>query len=166
MGSITLWIYNGVIYSKGRVLIFTYGMQNVTSSIVYMNIICIDQLLFRASFWYFALFWIAHDFKTFVNQNALSCKHVSSFYTYCDYRTSFLIYVTLTLKVAMPSQSDVTALPIWRIQKLSFFLTKYTTVQLTRKVYFISIDRYFFLFIIVMIFFWFGSRWVENLRWK
>ena len=48
--------------------------------------------------------------------------------------------------VAMPSQSDVTALPIWRIQKLSFFLLKYTTVQLTRKVYFISIDRYFFSF--------------------
>ena len=45
------------------------------------------------------------------------------------------------LILAMPSQSDVTSLPIWRIQKRSFFLLKYTTVQLTRNVYFISIDR-------------------------
>ena len=68
--------------------------------------------------------------------------------------------------LAMPSQSDVTALPIWRIQKRSSFLLKYMTIQLTRKVHFISVDRYFFLFNIVIIFFWFGSRWVENLRWK
>ena len=68
-----------------------------TSVILYMNIICIAQLLFDASFEIYTFLVRLQDVIKIVNQNALSCKHVSII-LYRENMTSFLNYVTAMLR--------------------------------------------------------------------
>ena len=77
-------------------MIFTQGHEKFTSVIFYMNMTYVslsDYLKLTLKFYIVLL----HDIINIVNQNVLSCKHVSIIF-YPENMTSFLNYVKAMLR--------------------------------------------------------------------
>ena len=82
LGPKTWFICSRVINSECYVVIYLHNdMQNFTSHILYLNIICITQWLLGAHFEILHYSDMLHDITDLLNQQALSSKHVSIFLT-------------------------------------------------------------------------------------
>ena len=71
-------------------------LRKFTSVILYMNIICFAQWLFGANLEIYTVPMRLQDVINIINQNVLSCKHVSIFFR--ENMTAFLNYVTAMLR--------------------------------------------------------------------